>query len=197
MKICLINSSYEGVDSPFEKYDDLPDPNRYIPKSRHEFVTRWVTKANAEAEIDEICKEKFDMFMNYMWGIESDEVAGVAATRYLESKGVPILTNPSSFLAKTKLDLQRAAYKTGLRVPRDTPGRYPKIVKHSDGYGSLNLDYGSICWDEQSVRERLRLLAREGRSFGTLVQDFIVGTECSAIVIEMGSEVVALTPLHS
>lgn len=83
MKICLINSSYEGVDSPFEKvclpywgllpasltskqYDDFPDPNRYIPKDRHEFFTRYVTKRNAEAEIDEICKEHFDMFMNYM-----------------------------------------------------------------------------------------------------------------------------------
>lgn len=33
---------------------------------RHEFVMRFVTKANAKAEIDEICKEGFDMFMNYM-----------------------------------------------------------------------------------------------------------------------------------
>ncbi|KAF9250238.1 hypothetical protein DTO006G1_1654 [Penicillium roqueforti] len=196
MKICLINSSYEGVDSPFEKYDDFPDPNRYIPKDRHEFFTRYVTKRNAEAEIDEICKEHFDMFMNYMWGIETDDVAGVEATRYLETKGVPILTNPSTFLAKNKVDLQRAAEKTGLRVPENTPGKYPKIVKYSDGYGSLSLDEASICYTEKEVTDRVALLQEKETPFGIIVQDYIIGRECSAIVVEMGKEVVALTPLQ-
>ncbi|PLB44471.1 hypothetical protein P170DRAFT_513647 [Aspergillus steynii IBT 23096] len=199
MKICLINSSYEGVDSPFEKYDEFPDPNRYISKEHHEFITRYVTKANAKAEIDEICKEDFDMFMNYMWGIESDDVAGVEATRYLESKGVPILTNPSTFLSKTKLDLQRAAKKapgTSLRIPGNTPDKYPKIVKYSDGYGSLNLDEGSICSSAEEVSTRVALLQQSNTTFGTLVQDYIIGRECSAIVVEMGSEVVALDPLQ-
>ncbi|CAM1504922.1 Fc.00g025130.m01.CDS01 [Cosmosporella sp. VM-42] len=198
MKICLINSSYEGVNSPFEKVShSLQFPaSEYIPKTRHEFVTRWVTKANSKAEIDQICEEDFDMFMNYMWGIETDDVAGVEATRYLESKGVPILTNPSRFLAKTKLDLQRAANKIGLRIPRDTPERYPKIVKYADGYGSLNLDYNSICHSEDQVKNRVAFLQKDNDTFGVLVQDYIVGKECSAIVVEMGPEVVALTPLQ-
>ncbi|KAL5471804.1 hypothetical protein PMIN07_001451 [Paraphaeosphaeria minitans] len=110
----------------FFKYDEFPDPSRYIPKSRHEFTMRWVTKANAKEEIDAICKEDFDMFMNYMWGIETDDVAGVEATRYLETKGVPILTNPSSFLSMTKLDLGKTAGETGLRFPKNTPGTIPK-----------------------------------------------------------------------
>ncbi|KAL4977756.1 hypothetical protein BDW66DRAFT_158622 [Aspergillus desertorum] len=142
MKICLINSSYEGVDE-------------------HEFVTRYVTKANAKVEIDEVCKEGFDMFMNYMWGIETDEVAGIEATRYLESKG-----------------LRTGMGNRTLRVPGNTPGRYPKIVKYSDGCRSLKLDEGL------------------GPEFGVMVQDYIVGRECSAIVVEMGREVVALTPLR-
>jgi predicted ATP-grasp superfamily ATP-dependent carboligase len=130
------------------------------------------------------------------WGIASDGVAGVEATRYLETKGVPILTNPSKFLAKNKLDLKRAADKTGLRIPRDTPGKYPKIVKYSDGYGSLKLDYNSICHNEEEVRKRVAYLQEDNKTFGILVQDYIVGTECSAIVVEMGPEVVALTSLQ-
>lgn len=122
-------------------------------------------------------------------------MAGVEATRYLETKGVPILTNPSTFLSKTKIDLQKAAAKTGLRVPRDTPGKYPKIVKFADGYGSLKLDYESICYGEEAVRKRVAYLQEDNDAFGIIVQDYIVGTECSAIVVEMGSEVVALTPL--
>ncbi|KAF9893536.1 hypothetical protein FE257_010848 [Aspergillus nanangensis] len=196
MKICLINSSYEGVNSPFEKYDDLPDPGRYISKEHHEFTTRYVTKANAKAEIDEICKEGYDMYMNYMWGIESDDVAGVEATRYLESKGAPILTNPSSFLVKNIVDLKEVADRVGLRVPGNTPGRFPKIVKYSDGYGSLNLDKKSICYTDDEVSTQIALMRKKDDKFGILVQDYIVGRECTAIVLEMGREVVALTPLR-
>ena len=123
-------------------------------------------------------------------------MAGVEATRYLETKGVPILTNPSTFLAKNKLDLQRAAEKTGLRVPGNTPGKYPKIVKYSDGYGSLSLDGKSICYTEKEVVDRVALLQKEDTPFGIIVQDYIIGKECSAIVVEMGKEVVALTPLQ-
>src|ERR1700722_18170511 len=92
------------------------------------------------------------------WGIETDDVAGVEATRYLESKGVIILTNPSVFLAKNKIDLQKAAEKCGLRVPANTPNKYPKIVKYSDGYGSLSLDEKSICYTEDEVLQRVKLL---------------------------------------
>lgn len=123
-------------------------------------------------------------------------MAGVDATRYLETKGVPILTNPSKFLAKNKMDLQRAADTTGLRIPRDTPGKYPKIVKYSDGYGSLKLDYKSICHGDEEVKKRVAFLQQDNHTFGLLVQDYIAGTECSVIVVEMGPEVVALTPLQ-
>ena len=130
------------------------------------------------------------------WGIETDDVAGVEAIRYLESKGVIVLTNPSTFLAKNKIDLQKAAEKCGLRVPGNTPGKYPKIVKHSDGCGSLNLDEKSICYTEDEVLQRVKLLKESNTVFGILVQDYITGIECSAIVVEMGREVVGLTPLR-
>lgn len=130
------------------------------------------------------------------WGIEYDNVAGVAATKYLESKGVIILTNPSKFLAKNKLDLQKAAEKCGLRVPGNTPGKYPKIVKYADACGSLNLDEASICYTEEEVTKRVAFLKENTTTFKILVQDYIIGRECSAIVVEMGREVVALTPLQ-
>lgn len=123
-------------------------------------------------------------------------MAGVEAVRYLETKGVHILTNPSTFLSKTKLDLKKAADRTGLLVPRDTPGKYPKIVKYSDGCGSLQLDYDSICHTEEQVQLRVAYLKEQNPKFGTMVEDYIAGRECSAIVVEMGTEVVALTPLQ-
>jgi D-ala D-ala ligase C-terminus len=130
------------------------------------------------------------------WGIETDDVAGVEATKYLESKGVVILTNPSTFLVKNKIDLQKAAEKCGLCVPGNTPGKYPKIVKYADGYGSLSLDEKSICYTEDEVLQRVKLLKESNTVFGILVQDYIIGSECSVIVVEMGREVVGLTPLQ-
>ena len=122
------------------------------------------------------------------WGIETDDVAGVEAIRYLESKGVIVLTNPSTFLAKNKIDLQKAAEKCGLRVPGNTPGKYPKIVKHSDGCGSLNLDEKSICYTDDEILQRVKLLQERNTVFEILVQDYIIGSECFAIIVEMGRE---------
>jgi hypothetical protein len=82
-------------------------------------------------------------------------------------------------------------------VPGNTPGKFPKIVKYADGYGSLNLDEKSICYTQDAVEERVAFMEQSGKKqFGVLVQDYIIGTECSAIAVEMGREVVALTPLQ-
>jgi D-ala D-ala ligase C-terminus/Methyltransferase domain len=132
------------------------------------------------------------------WGIEADDVAGVEATSYLESKGVVILTNPSTFLAKNKIDLQKVADKCGLRVPGNTPGKYPKIVKYADRYGSLSLDEKSVCHTEDEVLQRVKLLKESNTVtvLDILVQDYVIGSEFSVIVVEMGREVVGLTPLQ-
>lgn len=106
------------------------------------------------------------------------------------------MMTPSNFLEKDKHDLQKAAEKVGLCVPGDTPGRYPKIVKYADGCGSLSLDKDSICYTEEEVNKRVKSLKEATGTFGIMVQDFIVGKECSAIVVEMGHEVVSLTPLQ-
>lgn len=106
--------------------------------------------------------------------------------------------NPSRFLVKGKLDLQHVAMKmgVGLRIPQDTPGRYPKIVKYADGCGSLKLDYNSICHTQDEVQKRIAYLKEDNKTFGVMAQDYIIGTECSAMVIEMGDTVLGLNPLR-
>ncbi|KAK4497158.1 hypothetical protein PRZ48_011608 [Zasmidium cellare] len=115
---------------------------------------------------------------------------------FMNHMGVPILTNPSWFLVKDKVDLQNAARKVGLRVPQDTPGRYPKIAEYADACGALKLDYDSICHTNDEVQKRIAYLQEDQERFGVMVQDYIIGTECSAMVIEMGDAVVALNHLR-
>ena len=130
------------------------------------------------------------------WGQLTDNVAGVEATRYLESKGVPILASPSDYMGKTKLDFYRASKTgSGFSVPENTEGKFPKIVKYADGMGSVGLEYDSVCYSQQVVDKKMELLKTNEPSRDLVIQDFIRGLESTVIVVEMGSEVVALEPV--
>ncbi|KAH7907219.1 hypothetical protein BJ138DRAFT_524951 [Hygrophoropsis aurantiaca] len=190
MKICVLQSSYDVSDSPFKNLDMYSDPSRWVKK--HEFQHRYIHKNTAEQQIDAACREEFDMYLNYMWGQPEDDVAGVEAVKYLESKGVPFIGLPSHFLAKTKLDFRDAARRHGVRVPDDNT--FPKIVKLANGCGSLDLTEDSVCYTQEAVEDQVRLLKEKNGGREVVVQQFIVGEECSAMVLEMGNNVVALPP---
>ncbi|KAH8671827.1 hypothetical protein BGZ60DRAFT_527276 [Tricladium varicosporioides] len=173
----------------------MPDPGIYADSSYHQFERRYIRKFAEKADIDKICEEKFDLYMNFMWGQLTDNVSGVEATQYLESKGVPVLLSPSDYIAKTKLDFQAAAGPGGFRVPGNTTGKYPKIIKYVDGLASIGMDYNSICYNEEQVLKRVDLMRTNEPKREILVQDFIRGIESTAIVVEMGCEVCALAPV--
>ncbi|RKF56689.1 putative 2-c-methyl-d-erythritol -cyclodiphosphate synthase [Golovinomyces cichoracearum] len=200
MKICVVTSSTEGIASPFSKYDKSPDPQWYITKTRHEFFIRPVSKENAKQDIDRLCEEGkeqgWNLYMNYMWGSKKDEAAGVEATKYMESKNVPILTNQSRFLEKTKLDLNEAGKKFKFLVPGNTPERYPKIVKYADGYAEPRSEEKLVCLTKEETEKQVALKKDRCKHLEVMVQDYITGTTCSVIVIEMGRGVTALTPIQ-
>ncbi|MCJ1246355.1 hypothetical protein MMC30_003562 [Trapelia coarctata] len=174
----------------------MPDPGLYIDKEHHQFEKRLVRKFAEKQDIDQMCAENFDMYMNFMWGQLTDNVAGVEATRYLESKGVPILASPSDYMCKTKLDFYRASKTgSGFRVPGNTEGKFPKIVKYADGMGSVGLDYDSVCYSQQALDKKMELLKTNEPARDLVIQDFVRGLESTVIVVEMGSEVVALEPV--
>ncbi|KAL9601587.1 MAG: hypothetical protein Q9219_002421 [cf. Caloplaca sp. 3 TL-2023] len=132
------------------------------------------------------------------WGGPQDDVAGISAVGYLEQKKVPIIGHSWAMLTKhyDKAAFYADAERDGVLVPRNTPDRYPKIVKFSNTTGSLGLTYSSVCSTEEQVDEQTSQLLSQNDSAQVFVQDYISGTECSAIVLEMGHEPVALNPLE-
>jgi len=64
MRIALLPSSHEGVDSEFNDAENFTDPSRYI--TAHEFVPKYIKKDSAKELVDKICDEGFDLFMHYM-----------------------------------------------------------------------------------------------------------------------------------
>ncbi|ORX99125.1 glutathione synthetase ATP-binding domain-like protein [Basidiobolus meristosporus CBS 931.73] len=201
MKVCVLISSYDGTDSPFQEYDEYQDPSRYI--DNHKFYLRFITKQNAQAELDEACNEGFDIFLSFLWGQEYDSVAGIEALRYIEGKKVPILGTDSKFLSMTKVDFKKAAKRYGILVPKyevlsestaTTKLQFPVIVKLANACGSLHMTEKSLCVssDELCVEvERLLGLAKSE----VLVEEYVSGDEYSAIVVETGCGVEALTPI--
>ncbi|KAG7008610.1 hypothetical protein G7Y79_00005g017510 [Physcia stellaris] len=194
MKFCVVNSSYEGTGNIFEEYDPMQNPGSFIDSTHHQFDIALIRKSAEKADIDAMCKGNYDMYLNLMWGQLTDNVAGVEATQYLESKTDRILCNPSEFIGKTKADFYEAArVMEGLLVPGDTPGHFPKIVKYTDGLGSMGLD--SLCYTEEAVKGMTDTMSTKEPHRKTIVQDYIRGTESFAVVVEMGDQVVALEPM--
>ncbi|KAG5985201.1 hypothetical protein E4U55_000446 [Claviceps digitariae] len=190
MKICIISLA-ESPESRFKSHNDLPNPAQYIPRYRHEFVCRQVSKQNAKSEIDALCCEGFDAFMNYM-GAHGD---GIEASHHLESKNVTILTNPSSLLAKSKLDLKEPVKGRAYNIVRNTYGIYPKMVMSLDESKSTGLDPRFVCHDEQAVKRRITLLQEQNPASAIMVQDYIRGDDCAVLVMDLNGHVVALPPI--
>ncbi|KAG6012675.1 hypothetical protein E4U43_007697 [Claviceps pusilla] len=191
MKICIISLA-KDQESRLDTHHELPDPAQYIPRSRHEFVYRQVTKQNAKSEIDALCSEDFCAFINCM----SRHVDGIKATKHLESKNVTVLTNPSDLSAKSQLDLGGRVSGSAFSIPQNTHIKYPKMVKFLHKPDSPGLDAGSVCPDEHAVKRRITLLQEQDPTLAILVQDYIYGDDCAALVMDLGGHVIALPPLQ-
>lgn len=129
-------------------------------------------------------------------GVQGVDRYGIEAAKYLESKGVTILTSVSSLLTTNGLDLSQKKNDSDVKVPGNTYGKYPKMVKYFDKCGSLGLDGSAVCSDDETVRKRITLLQEENPTLAISVQDYVFGDDCAAIVIDLGTHVVALVPLQ-
>ncbi|WQF87901.1 Putative S-adenosyl-L-methionine-dependent methyltransferase superfamily [Colletotrichum destructivum] len=199
MKICVVQTSYEGSNSPVEKLDPFCDPGRYISTAVHQFEHRFIRKSSFKEDIDRICEdETYEMYFSCLWGGPRDNVAGQDAAAYLESKGVEVLTNTASAmrLCNDKLEFYAKVEPAGIRVPGNESGCFPKIVKLRDGANSETLDFDSICHDERQLKKRVTLVKTLKPDAECLVQDYIVGSEVNVVVVEMGHAVVALEPVE-
>ncbi|CAO3568992.1 unnamed protein product [Mortierella alpina] len=188
MKICVFLSSYEGVESEFKDFDATQDPSRYV--KNHDFHLRYIKKDTAEQQIDQACQEGFDLYYNLLWGQRSDNVAGIDAVQYLESKGIPFIGTSSKFLSLSKADSKKAA--SGIvKVPGTT--QFPLIIKPSRGCSSLYMTEKSVCHNQDQLSEQISLLKTK-TSDDIIVEEFIVGTEITVVVVEVDDDVIALAP---
>lgn len=208
MKICILLSSYEGTGSVFSEFDEYQNPGIYTKS--HRFEQRFVKKENAQETIDHIVAEDFDYIWNFMWGTEYDNVAGIEATKYLESKNILMIGTSSKYLSITKCECKKAFELAKVKTPKaivvtsddenllnfvaDSGLSFPTIVKPSTGCGSEHLTSESVCHDPSQVMKQVKQL-RSKIACSVLIEEFIDGDEISVMVLETKNGVIALTPL--
>lgn len=220
MRICVLQSSYEGTVHTLEEVDDdCMDPGPFT--TQHEFENRFIRKATAKADIDAAVAEGFDFYFNFMWGTYDDGVPGVAESEYFESLKVPHIGILSSERKMSKHDFFAEAMRRGA-PPVPSSDKFPLFVKPANGCSSMFIDEKSVCHDEKELEKQIKVLdgkmrsmriqrakglgfkdieayadscERAGRySTDLVVQEFIQGMDYAVDVMAMGSVPVPLSP---
>lgn len=220
MKICVLQSSYEGTDSALQDVDDTPaQPGLFT--TEHTFSYRFIHKATAKEEIDALAAEGFDFYFNFMWGTLDDPVAGVLESRYFESLNLPSCGIRSWERCMTKKDFYENARRRGA-LPVPGTDRFPLFVKPANGCASQLIDDLSVCHNQAELEGALRRInsalyearVRRAEAMGVedkkafaesydpigrdsddiVVQEFIDGEDYTCTVMQMGDGCIALTP---
>lgn len=204
--ICVLLSSYEGSNSEFEKYDEYQDPSRYV--TNYNFILKYIKKETAIEQLKKICEEDFDLYINFMWGQEDDNVAGIEALKYIESLNVSIIGTNSKFLSMSKLDFKKTAEKNKILTPNyylfekeyrlykldNINLKFPLIIKPTRGCGSLHMTEKSICYNIDELKEQIEILSKK-INCDILIEEFVIGREFSIMVIEDKYDIIAMKPI--
>jgi D-alanine-D-alanine ligase len=170
-----------------------PDLSRFLPG--HHFEYRFLHKATASAEVAELAREGFDVFINMCDGAPDEHVPGVGVVETLEKLGLPFTGASSEFYAASRERLKEVCRELALPTPAyafasDLAAaeraadelRFPLIVKHHDSYNSIGLGPQSRVEDRSALRaEAGRMLDQFAR---VLIEEFIEGEELSALILE-------------
>ncbi|KAI9933662.1 hypothetical protein ASPWEDRAFT_174822 [Aspergillus wentii DTO 134E9] len=220
MRICVLQPSHGGSGSNLEESTDaVSKPGAHT--SQHKFENRFIHMKTAREEIDNIVAEGFDFYINLLWGTLDDPVAGIQASQYFESLGVPSAGVRSWQRSRNKKAFHENARRRGAPpVPGTT--QFPLVVKPASGRTSQMIDENSVCYNETELNDALRRINSQmypfrlqrakalgimdpqayiesydpvGRSSDDIViQEYIDGEDYVVTVIEMGDSAIALNP---
>ncbi|KAL5362438.1 hypothetical protein BJX96DRAFT_177151 [Aspergillus floccosus] len=220
MRICVLQSSYEDSKSGHTDVDIIfPDPGAFT--LHHSFENRFIQKSTAKEEIDAVIAGRFDFYINFLRGTLDDDVAGIEASRYFETFGVPSAGIRSWERLRTKNEFYDNARSRGA-PPVPGKEKFPLIVKPAIGSASQMLAEHSICYDEIELQSALRRInerlrdsrLRRAKALGKedpqayadsydpqsrlsddiVVQEYIDGRDYRVSVIAVGDSALALQP---
>jgi D-alanine-D-alanine ligase len=173
--------------------DPMPDPSPWL--DGHEVTVRDLTKSEAPEAVSALVSQGFDVFLNLCDGMWFEDIAGPEVVQALESAAVPFTGPNSALISLSKESMKRWALARGVRTPAFAIARseadarsaaetlrYPAIVKHIDGCGSIGLTAASRVTDPRALVEQAKVMIADAG--GALIEEFIEGDEYTVLVSE-------------
>mmetsp|Transcript_24454 Transcript_24454/g.53406 ORF Transcript_24454/g.53406 Transcript_24454/m.53406 type:complete len:587 (+) Transcript_24454:207-1967(+) len=204
LRVCVLQSSYDGINSEFEGLNPFSAPETYDKAGKYEWHTEYIRKAASFKQIRALSRQGYDVFLNLCDGVEDEERAGIDVIQALERFGCVYTGADLVFLNDSKEHMKRMAYYYDLATPEwavmrqvdmeveatargqveeAVKGmRFPMIVKHPVGYNSVGMGRDSKC---ESVGELVKQVRKfVGLYGGALIEEFISGREFTVLVAE-------------
>ncbi|CEO95201.1 hypothetical protein PBRA_003967 [Plasmodiophora brassicae] len=198
IRVCVLSSSYEGSKAATKAWDDfLCTPANVLKGDSHYvFNNVQILKAGAYQQVRALVNsKKYDVFFNLCDGAKDEDRAGISVVQALEEFGVPFTGSDSRHYEPSKLEMKMLAFYAGIKVPpfahvtaadnvvEVCSGlRFPLIVKHVSGYGSVGMRKESKCHNfDELHKEAKRFIDMFGE---VLVEEFIEGVEINVLAFE-------------
>ena len=193
MRICLLTD--QDLDAEDFADDDWPcDPRPYLTDA--EWTLAVLEKDTAVPQINKLASQGFDLFFNLCDGAwDEGHTPGIEVVLTLERLGVPFTGATSDFFEPSREAMKRACRAWDIDTPsyivarndRDLERaantlRFPMIVKHPSSYSSIDLTRESRVESPEALFERGRYMI--AKYAGTLIEEFIDGTEATVLVAE-------------
>lgn len=190
------------------KREYFPTEEQYITEKDAihdaEVISKYLVKMGVVVKLypanellpEKLRKEKPEMVLNLTGSVKGNEylsstIPGVLEILDIPYTGAGIL---GESLAYNKFLVKKLLQQNGVPVPAyqlfNTPNdlidptlRYPLISKLNEIHGAVEITKDSVSENEKHLRERLKfLISTYGQ--GVIVEEFIVGREITAILLE-------------
>jgi D-alanine-D-alanine ligase len=196
MRICLLTTQDLEAD-PFPD-DDWPcDPRPFLPEAMWELEV--LEKETAVERVIARSREGFDLFFNLCDGAWDEGTPGIEVVQALERLNLPFTGAASEFYEPSREAMKRVCRTWGIHTPGYVLARsesdveraaetltFPLFVKHPSSYASVGLTRESRVETPEALREQAGIMM--DRFAGTLIEEFIDGIECTALVAENAND---------
>jgi D-alanine-D-alanine ligase-like ATP-grasp enzyme len=196
VRVAVLVSSYEGSNSRTKDVDcKAAMADWTTPALNYQFEEVLVKKAESYHQVRHLAASgKYDVFLNLCDGAKDEDRAGDDVIRAMESLNLAFTGADSRGYEPSKVDMKMLATAAGIRTPNfavldagDTDVakacahlRFPVIVKHISGYGSVGITRDSKCHDMKTLVERAKRFVAEFDV--ALVEEFVTGREGTVLV---------------
>lgn len=193
MKVCVLQPSYAKSErlKDYAAFDPPRDLSSLVPE--WSFTHVFLDKATVYAQIKDLKKQRFDIYVNLCEGHLEWDVPSIDVIHALESLDLPY-TGPTPALYEPRKDtLKLIARYAQVATPLHVTARgatdveraagrlrFPLFVKPNEGGDSFGIDKASFAEDPEGLHAKASALLEQFDAI--LIEEFVSGREFSVLV---------------